>query len=149
MTMARTASPTGKTQLLPALRKLAPDGGGITLCCGGCEWAGETDKAGAGGAWLICPAMISLAAAVPSAPHTGQMTWFASRPLRGSASNAYFCPQLHKILMVIMVKDETKAAWRRARRLKSHQRLLCFIAKLRNLSEVLPGKVILPQLKLQ
>jgi hypothetical protein len=39
--------------------------------------------------------MISLAAAVPSAPQTGQFTGCGIRPLTGSTSKAYFWPQAH------------------------------------------------------
>src|ERR1051325_3867098 len=46
--------------------------------------AGAATRAGAGRLW----AMISLAAAVPSAPHTGQATGEGIRPPTGSTSNA-------------------------------------------------------------
>src|ERR1041385_1473946 len=47
---------------------------------------------------VIC----SMAAALPSAPQTGQDTRDGIRPSSGSISNAYFCPQLHSILIGII-----------------------------------------------
>src|SRR5271167_2689837 len=52
--------------------------------------------------------MILLAAAVPSAPQTGQFTVFGMRPFSGSMSKVYFCPQLHSILMAIILRPQTK-----------------------------------------
>ena len=56
---------------------------------------------GGGGVPRAC-AIASLAAAVPSAPQTGQATVVAIRPFTGSTSKAYFWPHAHWIFMGII-----------------------------------------------
>jgi hypothetical protein len=54
--------------------------------------------------------MISLAEAVPSAPHTGQAIRWGIRPLTGSTSKEYFWPQPQTTLTGS--KDIGFASWR-------------------------------------
>lgn len=76
-------------------------GGVLTPGCGG-ETLNRSLEAGtacSGNCWEI----IWFAAAVPSAPQTGQRTAQLICPFTGSASKEYFWPQPHRILMGMVV----------------------------------------------
>jgi hypothetical protein len=61
---------------------------------------GALAAAGTGTLWR----RTSLARAVPSAPHEGQLTGAGMRPWTGSTSNLYFVPQGHWILISIALR---------------------------------------------
>src|SRR5580692_1969946 len=78
------------------IRVAAPSRPDITTTppCGDCGGGGAEEG-------KLC-AIISFAAAVPSAPQMGQAMVEGMRPLTGSTSKAYFWPQTHETFIGII-----------------------------------------------
>jgi hypothetical protein len=106
----------------------AADGDGDGREVGAKRMPATSGGGGGGGGELW--AMISFAAAVPSAPQTGQATSEGMRALTGSTSKAYRCPQPHWIFIVIIVGSFSPKVHRVPAAHRKAQRTVYYFASL-------------------